>query len=219
MFTEEGGKNTEKEEKTELQKLTSEQACEKAAEENQETAKEAIEAKDEKITMLKSEYETLLKERDTYLDLARRAKADFINYQKMVTKQTDEAIQLAISNIMLQLLPVLDKFELIIEKAKETTAEELLKSAVEMVYNELKKITQLNGLTPMEDIIGKEFDPFYHEAVETVKNDELKENTIVEVIRKGYLFKGRLLRAAQVKVSSHKDSQQTELQSTKNDKE
>ena len=58
------------------------------------------------------------------------------------------------------------------------------------------------GAVPME-VKGKQFDPHLHEALSREETTEFEENTITEELRRGYLFKDRLLRAAQVKVAVH----------------
>jgi molecular chaperone GrpE len=71
---------------------------------------------------------------------------------------------------------------------------------MELIYGRLFSALHKAGLEPM-DSEGRPFDPHVHHAVETVENSEVEDHTVVEELQRGYNFKGRLLRAAMVKVA------------------
>ena len=103
---------------------------------------------------------------------------------------------------MEKLLPVLDNFEralLSVNELNEETKNVL--SGIKMIEKQFREILQKEGLEPIE-AVGASFDPLIHEAVMQVPAEEgVADNQIVEEVLKGYLFKGKLLRASMVKVA------------------
>jgi len=98
-------------------------------------------------------------------------------------------------------LPVLDDFDRLIEHSDGDTHE--INNGIKLVYRNLKSILHDQGLSQIK-CVGEQFDPNYHEAL-LVENDETKpDGVVVEEWRKGYLFKEKLLRPAQVKVNKIK---------------
>ncbi len=69
-----------------------------------------------------------------------------------------------------------------------------------MIYRQLYGILEQQGLAPVP-AVGEVFDPARHEAVEQVVSEEYPDNTVIEELRRGYYFQGKLLRAALVKVA------------------
>jgi len=169
---------------------------------------EAVEeTKEATVTINKEEWESFQKELETkkaeaaeYLDTLKRLKAEFENYKKRILKEQTQFLEMASQNLITKLLLVLDNFELALFAAEETRDYEKLIKGVEMVYSEFKDLLQKEGLKVIE-AEGKEFNPEFHEAVMQVHADECEDNTIVDVMRNGYLFKGRVIRPALVKVA------------------
>jgi molecular chaperone GrpE len=95
-----------------------------------------------------------------------------------------------------KLLSVIDHLELALET--ESKDAESMKKGVTMVFAELKEILEKEGLKELNPL-GEKFDPLYHYALETIPGDD--DEVVVEVLRKGYIFKGKLLRPAMVRVS------------------
>ncbi|MBI4743879.1 MAG: nucleotide exchange factor GrpE [Actinobacteria bacterium] len=165
------------------------------------------EAKEETITIKISEYEKLkndLGEKETqlkdYLDTLQRLKAEFENYRKRILKEQSQFLETAAQDLIIKILPVLDNFELALFAAEETKDYQKLIRGIEMVYGEFKEILGKEGL---EQIEAKDqvFNPEVHEAAMQVHSEEHNENEVVDVLRNGYLFKGKVLRPAMVKVA------------------
>ena len=131
-----------------------------------------------------------------------RNHADFDNYRKRVQKEKEEWFQYACLSLVEKLLPVLDNFEramLSVNEQNEETKNVL--SGIKMIEKQIKETLQKEGLEPIE-AVGAAFDPLLHEAVMQVPVEEgVADNQIVEEVLKGYLFKGKLLRASMVKVA------------------
>ncbi len=169
-------------------------------EEKLPTEKEIIEELNKRI-------ETLEKEKEDYLESLKRAKSDVLRIQREYEEKFAEIQELANSQLIYYLLQVLDSFELALGKLENIENVDDVKKGLYLIYSQLKDILSKFGL---EEIVAlnKKFDPNLHEVI-AVKKCE-KENCngeddglIVEVLSKGYLLKGRLLRPARVKVINH----------------
>lgn len=131
----------------------------------------------------------LTAERDQFRALAQRVQADFENYRKRVMAQQAEQVDRATGKLAEALLPVLDACELAYQHGAE---------GIEPVWSKLIGELQRQGLDAM-DLLGKPFDPNEAEAV-VHEPGEGHDPIVAEVLRTGYLWKGRVLRAAMVKV-------------------
>jgi molecular chaperone GrpE len=140
------------------------------------------------------------RERDEYLELAQRTKADFENYRKRVAKETAEALARGKAELARQLLPALDNLERALEAGEDASAHGALVDGVAMVRDELHSRLEAAGVEAF-DPTGERFDPQLHQALSTKPGDEAEPGIVVETIAKGYRLNGQVLRAAQVVVS------------------
>jgi len=131
----------------------------------------------------------VMKERDEFKDIALRVQADFENYRKRAATQMNDELDRAVGKLVEQLLPVLDASEAAVAHGVE---------GVEQVWSSLIGALQKQGLEAL-DLAGKPFDPSLADAVMHEEGDG-SESVVLEVLRTGYLWKGRVLRAAMVKV-------------------
>jgi molecular chaperone GrpE len=138
-----------------------------------------------------SSEDTLARERGEYLDALRQVQADFENYRKRVIKQQADAIERATGRLIDELLPVLDACDAGIEHGDE---------GVTPIFTALLGTLERVGLERL-DPVGEPFDPNAHEAVLHEASDGDDDGpTVADVMRPGYVWKGRVLRAAMVKV-------------------
>jgi len=137
-----------------------------------------------------SDLEKVTAERDEYLDLARRVQAEFENFRKRTEAQRVELAARAAEHLVAELLPVLDACDAAVAHGAEDVAP--VSSAL---FGALEK----QGLEKV-DKVDVPFDPNVHEAVLSEPGSGGGEPEVVEVMRAGYLWKGRVLRAAMVKV-------------------
>ncbi len=135
-----------------------------------------------------------------YLDDLRRLQAEFDNYRKRTMREQTARIASASQALVSRLLPVLDNFELAVSHAEQSRDFDRMLKGVEMVFGELQELLSNEGLVAIE-AEGKPFDPERHEAVVAVEQEGVEAGTVVDVIRKGYEFNGRVLRPAMVKVA------------------
>jgi molecular chaperone GrpE (heat shock protein) len=143
-----------------------------------------------------SEAEMWKAKADEYLELARRAKADFINYQDRVRRDKADWNRQALEGFISELLPALDGFSL----AKFDDAK--LTEAIRILEKEFLRVLSKTGVTPIETA-GKSFDPLYHDAVAMDPG-----GTQLEEVRRGWLFDGKVLRAASVRLVKPKESKE-----------
>ena len=125
-----------------------------------------------------------------------RLSAEFDNYRKRTLREKQELVAVASEGTLLKLLPVVDDFE----RALQSNARDLegMKTGMELIYKLLLRFLQENGVTEIE-ALDQELNTDYHDAVTQFKvEDEKKRGHVVDVLRKGYLLNGRVLRHAQV---------------------
>jgi molecular chaperone GrpE len=139
-------------------------------------------------------------EAEGYLDDLRRLQAEFDNYRKRTMREQTARIASASQALVSRLLPVLDNFELAVSHAEQSRDFDRMLKGVEMVFGELNEVLVGEGLVAIE-ASGKPFDPERHEAVAAAEEDGVEAGTVMDVIRKGYEFNGRVLRPALVKVA------------------
>ena len=138
------------------------------------------------------------RERDEYLDLARRAQADFENYRKRAAREAAVAGERAKGGLVRELLPVVDNLERALASAQE--GEQHLGEGVRLVHSELIAVLERNGVEQF-DPSGEAFDPTVHEALSTRTEDGAEPGVVLDVIDKGYRTNGVVLRPARVVVS------------------
>jgi len=140
------------------------------------------------------------RERDELLETLRRVQADFENFRKRTLREQTERIERATEQLISQLLPVLDSFELALENAGDGPETEKLRKGVELVFTELVGTLEKGGLRRIE-ADGSPFDPTEHEAVMQIEGQIEGEPVVAETVRTGYRLKDRVLRPAMVKVA------------------
>lgn len=158
----------------------------------------SVDKADEYIAKLNNDLLEQKKLADEYFDSLRRNMADFDNFKKRISKEKDSLYTSIVSDIVSDLLPILDNFDIAL---KNESKDEKFKMGMQMICNQIKETIKKFGVTEIASL-GEEFDPVYHEAVMHVKDDSKKEKEIVEVLRKGYKVKDKVIRHAMVKVAN-----------------
>ncbi len=155
--------------------------------------------------------EDVRRERDEYLALAQRAKADFENYRKRAQRDAAEAERRGRGKLAGELLPSVDNLERAMLAAgvnpntdpaasEEVSAQEALARGVALVHAELQNTLARAGVEPF-DPTGEKFDPTTCEAISTRPADGTAAGTVVETLERGYRLDGQVLRPARVVVS------------------
>jgi len=140
--------------------------------------------------VLENDIASMAAQRDEYLALAQRLQAEFENYKKQTMKRNTEVVEHAGSTLASKLLPVLDAFDNAIIQGVD---------GISPIHKAMFDVLQKEGLEVI-DTDGVVFDPNLHEAVMHEPADDDAEPFVSDTLRTGYLWKGRVLRPAMVKV-------------------
>src|SRR6516164_4528421 len=140
-------------------------------------------------------------ERDQYLDLLQRSRAEFENYQKRINKDRDQERRYFASGILLDLLPVLDNLERASTAAQQAGEKGPLAEGIGMVLSQFMEFLKRNGVVRIE-AQDQPFDPHLHQAVMQESVPDKPANTVLQVLEQGYMNQDRVLRPAKVVVSS-----------------
>ena len=142
--------------------------------------------------------------RDEYLDIARRAQADFENYRKRMAAEVQAAALRGKVEVARGVVPVLDDLERALQAAgldPEGDSEDGLAHGVLLVFRNLRETLSRSGVEVV-DPKGEKFDPNFAEALSTVQVEGTEAGVVVEVMQKGYRFEGQLIRPAMVVVAA-----------------
>ena len=128
-----------------------------------------------------------------------RTQADFLNFKKQAADERLKLISSAGADIVEQLLPVLDHFQLAAKHLPKELETDNWAQGIKQIEKQFENILSENGLARI-DSVGQEFNPQIHEAVEEIESDK-PAGTVVEEILSGYRYAGEVLRPAKVKVA------------------
>ena len=149
------------------------------------------------------------RERDEYLELAQRTKADFENYRKRVASESESAKRRGKAQLAAELVPVLDNLERALiaagidpaaALAGEVSVDGALEQGVVLTYRDLRETLERAGVEVYEPT-GEKFDPEWHEALSTRPAEGTDPGMVLDVVEKGYRLDGQVIRAARVVVS------------------
>ncbi|MCX8016155.1 MAG: nucleotide exchange factor GrpE [Patescibacteria group bacterium] len=164
----------------------------------EQTEKADLEKELESIKEKLGECEKLKEE---YLNGWQRERANFLNYQKEINKKMEEIVRFANEELIIELLNVLDSFDISINSLNIeglTENEQKIVRGLELIQAQLLNILKLKGLEQISVKPGDDFNPTIHEAMEIVNGEE--DGKIAEEIIKGYKLNGKLIRPAKVKI-------------------
>ena len=150
---------------------------------------------------LEKELQSVTEQSAKHLNQLKYAKADLENVQKQSRKRLIDVIDRANGEILEKMLPIVDELEIL--SSKEAEKQRLIEG-VKMVHIKLVKLMESEGITQI-NAIGEKFDPFKHEAIMEVETLDVPDGHIVEEIRRGFIFKDKVLRASVVKVARAPD--------------
>lgn len=130
---------------------------------------------------------------DEYQERAKRALADFVNYQDRVRREKQEWTREAVERFVREFLPALDSFSMARFEDPELT------EALRVIEKEFVRVLAKHGIAPIETS-GAAFDPLLHEAVGAEPADGKPDGAILEEVRRGWTIEGRVLRPASVRI-------------------
>lgn len=168
-----------------------------------DSAETPVHEMDSQLSTVTAERDQLLQERADLNDRLLRRTAEFDNFRRRTEREKQDYFEYAGMETVRQLLPVLDDFDRALKMTAQTRPEEAEREfykGTELIYSRLMELVKKIGLEPIVSI-GAKFDPNLHEAIERVPSEEAEDQTILGEFQRGYMFKGRLLRPAMVKVA------------------
>ena len=149
------------------------------------------------LTKLEKTLEEERKRNEEYLTSLRYLQADFENYRKRVDREIRELEEFSTLGLVRKLIPVLDDLDLAVATAGKAEDKGILEG-VKMVQKNLNTALESEGLQRIK-AVGEPFNPSTHEAVDKVQGKDSSDK-VIEEMRKGYTFKGKVLRPSAVKV-------------------
>ena len=171
----------------------------------EETASPQVELEDMELTAEDGELEVLRAERDELRDKFMRVLADAENSRKRAERDRKEAEMYGGTRLARDLLPVYDNLNRALQAIPEESraASAALIEGVELTLRELTNVMTKHGVTPVSPAVGDVFDPQLHQAMFEAPLPGTKAGQIIQVMTQGFLLHDRLLRPAQVGVSSN----------------
>jgi len=139
--------------------------------------------------------EDLRREHDMYL----RALADYDNYRRRVERDRSAAARSDKRQLILQLLEVLDGFDRALQHMGDAPSS--VSEGLQLLQRKLLSVLEAQGVTPLQSL-GETFNPEFHDAIGTVRNDDLESGTVAEEMQRGYRWGDDVLRPARVRVAS-----------------
>lgn len=161
---------------------------------------EGSDAAKQKMDKYKKALEECRKEKAEYLDGWQRAKAEFINYKKDEAKRFEEMARYAAEDIVQDILPILDNFQLALSYELPQNTEK----GILMIKTQMEDLLKKRGIVPIEVRPGDMFDSGLHESIGE-KESGSPEGTVAEEVQRGYLMHGRVIRPSRVRLSKRKD--------------
>ena len=147
-----------------------------------------------------AELEDAIRERDRLHDLSQRQQAEFDNFRKRADRDAAQRRLTDAADLIRRLLPVLDNLESAVAAAAGS-ADDPVRRGLELIQKQMLDLLGKEGLSVVASV-GTRFDPARHEAVEVVRGQAADDGMILAEMRKGYVYKDRLIRAALVRVAS-----------------
>lgn len=159
----------------------------------------------DKYKKLKNNLKTCQTERADYLSGWQRAKADYVNLKRDNEKEKQDLVKWSREGLLHELLPLADSFDLAMSNREVwEQAPENWRKGIEYIHNQLQVIFRDNGLEVINPL-GEKFDHNLHHCLATIETeDETKIDKVLEVLKKGYVMNGKVVRPAQVKVGEKK---------------
>jgi len=138
---------------------------------------------------------------EEYLDGWQRARAEFANYKKRVTRENMDIRQVARGEVIKLYLDIADDLERALQEKPEIGDGETWAEGIEIIFQKLRTRLESEGIKPMNPL-GEEFDPNIHEALMKEESEEFESGQIIEVMQEGYWIGDKVLRPALVRVAA-----------------
>ena len=125
--------------------------------------------------------------------------AEFENYKKRTEREKQDIVRYSSQNLIIKLLPIIDSFEIALENHKDKNK---FIEGMKLVFSQFYSTLEKEGLKQLNPL-NEKFDPYNHEVLIHEENDK-PDNSIVEVLQKGYILNDKVIRHAKVKIAKNK---------------
>ncbi len=142
-------------------------------------------------------------EKKELLERLAYASAEVANLKRVMEKEIARAEEAAAEKIVRRLLTFYEDFERVVQNLRPEDLSPTLREAMEMLFREFEGVLQSIGVEKM-DVLGQEFNPFDHEAVDFTESEEVSRDTVIEIVSNGYRLAGRIIKPPRVKVARAK---------------
>jgi molecular chaperone GrpE len=197
----------------EIMSPTESEKAEPVMNEEEKEKVESLTAPNDPLVRAEAELKEARTESAEWQDRFLRKAAEFENFRKRTDKEkADSAIRVK-SSLLQEFLPIVDAFERALESMDQGKGAlnelDQYYEGVELLYKQLLDTLGRVGVVPIESE-GQPFDPHLHEALSRKESPDYEEDTVIQELRRGYLFKERLLRPAQVIVAFNPEAKDKE---------
>ena len=185
---------------TKAQKKSKSEEAEEAAEER--TEREEEKASSEELARLEKELKEKTAQAEEYLNRLKYLQADFENYKKMVARERELYEKCATEALIKRLLPILDHLEAAFTSAQSCKDLVSFVKGIELIYFDFLEALSREGLKPIK-AVGEQYDPYKHEVMMTVLDEDAPEDMILEELERGYMLGSKVLRSTKVAIAKH----------------
>jgi molecular chaperone GrpE len=154
----------------------------------------------QKIKQLEEQLAAEQQKSQDYLTKLKYLQADFENFRRRTEKQVQDAVTRSNENLVSSLIAVIDDFENAISAGEKTENKDALLDGIKMVHKKLDCLLATEGLERLE-CLGQQFDPNKHEVLAQIPTNDHESGTVIEEARKGFIFKGKVLRPSVVTIA------------------
>jgi molecular chaperone GrpE len=169
--------------------------------EGEQEASLAPEGTPEELERLKNRLDEQEKLAAEYLDLLKRKQAEFENFRKRSQKELDEYKRYATTEVVLDILNLIDNFERAVESTRSSKEFDALLDGVLIIKKQFRSLLEKKYGVKNIEAVGKEFDPNLHDAVMVEETGKYEKDTVIEDLQKGYVMHDRIIRPSKVKVA------------------
>lgn len=156
----------------------------------------------DEMSSLKAKIKELDEKANLNYDRYLRALAEMENFKKRTARERSEWMRYAGEDLLTEILPVVDNLERTMAHVKENTDIAKLAEGLNLIYRQFQQALERSGVSRIEDA-HRPFDPAIHQALQRVEDKSVADDTVVEVLQKGYALNGKVVRPAMVKVAKH----------------
>ncbi|MFZ7138539.1 MAG: nucleotide exchange factor GrpE [archaeon] len=155
---------------------------------------------EQKIKELEDQLAAEQQKSQDYLTRLKYLQADLENFRRRSEKQVQDAVNRSNERLVCSLIAVIDDFENAISAGEKTENKDALLEGIKMAHKKLDCLLANEGLERLE-CVGKQFDPIKHEVLAQIPTNDHESGTVIEEARKGFIFKGKVLRPSVVTIA------------------